>query len=292
MTILAFDIGGSAVKYGVWDQDELKDKGKFTSPKNWLEMKSELLSVKELLAKKYDFIGVAMSAPGAVNSKTRQIEGVSALKYIHDIPIFDELEELFSLPVSIENDANSAALAEVWRGSAKENENVLFVVVGTGVGGSVIINREVQHGAHLFGGEFGLMLLNESQTFSDLATPVQMGWRYAERKNIPKDAIDGRRVFELAEAGDQIAIEEVDKFYYYLAIGLYNLTYSFDPEKIILGGGLSNKDGLIERIEVEFEKILERVDHDLFRPVIDLCTYKNDANLIGAVYNFQQNKIK
>lgn len=288
MTILAFDIGGSAVKYGIWEQDELKDKGKFTSPKTWLEMKSALLSVKESLAAKYELAGVAMSAPGAVNSKTRKIEGVSALKYIHEIPIYDELEELFSLPVSIENDANSAALAEVWRGSAKENENVLFVVVGTGVGGSVIINREVQHGAHLFGGEFGLMLLNETQTFSDLATPVQMGWRYAERKNIAKDAIDGRRVFELAESGDKIAIEEVDKFYYYLAIGLYNLTYSFDPEKIILGGGLSNKDGLIERIEEEFKKILERVDHDLFLPVLDLCTYKNDANLIGAVYNFQQ----
>lgn len=288
MTLLAFDMGGSAVKYAIWDQDELKDKGKFTSPKTWPEMKSELLAVKDSLAKEYNLRGVAMSAPGAVNYQARKIEGVSALKYIHGIPIFDELEELFSLPVSIENDANSAALAEVWRGSAKDNNNVLFVVVGTGVGGSVIINREVQHGAHLFGGEFGLMLLNETQTFSDLATPVQMGWRYAERNNIPKDAIDGRRVFELAEAGDQIAIEEVDKFYYYLAIGLYNLTYSFDPEKIILGGGLSNKDGLIERIEVEFERILEQVDHDLFLPVIDLCTYKNDANLIGAVYNFQQ----
>lgn len=288
MVILAFDIGGSAVKYGVWERDHLQEQGSFTTPETWEEMKDNLHSVKKSLEETHTIEGVAFSAPGAVNQAERRIDGVSAVSYIHENPVYDELETLFKLPISIENDANSAALAEVWRGSAKDNENILFVVIGTGVGGSVIVNRQVQHGAHLFGGEFGLMLLDESHTFSELATPVQMGWRYAERKNIDKDSIDGKTVFQLAEEGDPIAIEEVDKFYYYLAIGLYNLTYSFDPEKIILGGGLSNKEGLIPRIEEEFEVLFKRVNHDIFRPILDLCTYKNDANLIGAVYNFIQ----
>lgn len=289
MAILAFDIGGSAVKYGVWNQEQLTEQSAFKTPKNWKDMKKELLLVKEEMMEKYKIEGAAFSAPGAVNQIDRTIDGLSAVPYIHHFPIYDELEELFNLPISIENDANSAALAEVWKGVAKDNKNVLFVVIGTGVGGSVIVNREVQHGAHLFGGEFGLMLLDGSQTFSELATPVQMTWKYADCMGISRDAIDGKRVFELAEEGDQLAIEEVNHFYYYLAIGLYNLTYSFDPEKIIIGGGISNKKGLIKRINEEFESLFERVNHDTFRPVIDLCQYKNDANLIGAIYNFYQN---
>lgn len=288
MAILAFDIGGSAVKYGVWSEESLHSQAQFKTPKTWDEMKTRLLSVKKEMDKNYEINGLAFSSPGAVNQKERKIDGLSAVPYIHHFPIYDELEALFSLPITIENDANSAALAEVWKGAAKDNQNVLFVVIGTGVGGSVIVNRQVQHGAHLFGGEFGLMLLDGSQTFSELATPVQMAWKYADRKNIPRDSIDGKKVFELADQGDLIAIEEVNDFYYYLAIGLYNLTYSFDPEKIIIGGGLSNKSGLIERLNEEFEAIFERVNHDTFRPIVELCHYRNDANLIGAVFNFQQ----
>lgn len=286
MAILAFDIGGSAVKYGVWEQEQLEATSQFKTPLSWEEMKAQLLSVKESLAKTYDFEGVAFSAPGAVNQKERVIDGLSAVPYLHHFPIYDELEKMFNLPVAIENDANSAALAEVWNGAAKNNQNVLFVVIGTGVGGAVIVNREVQHGAHLFGGEFGLMLLDGTHTWSDLATPVQMAWKYADRQGIARDELDGKQVFELAAAGDPVAQEEVDRFYYYFAIGLYNLTYSFDPEKIIIGGGISNKKGLIERLNEEFEALFERVNHDTFRPVIELCQYKNEANLIGAVYNF------
>ncbi|MDN6195508.1 MAG: ROK family protein [Atopostipes suicloacalis] len=288
MAVLAFDIGGSAVKYGVWDEEALHEQASFPTPKTWEEMKEQLLAVKEKMAMNFQLEGVAFSAPGAVNQLERKIDGLSAVPYLHHFPIYDDLEDLFGLAIAIENDANSAALAEVWNGAAKDNENVLFVVIGTGVGGSVIVNREVQHGAHLFGGEFGLMLLDGKQTFSELATPVQMSWKYADRKGISREAIDGKRVFELAEEGDKIAIEEVDHFFYYLAIGLYNLTYSFDPEKIIIGGGVSNKDGLIDRINKEFEALFERVNHDTFRPVVEVCEYKNDANLVGAVYNFQQ----
>lgn len=291
MTIMAFDIGGSTVKYGIWNQEKLQNQSSFITPKTWEEMKSSLLSVKEEMEEKYELTGVALSSPGAVNHKQRKIEGLSAIPYIHNFPIYDELEALFNLPITIENDANSAALAEVWNGAAKDNKNVLFVIIGTGIGGSVIVNRKIQHGKHLFGGEFGLMILDGYQTFSELATPVQMAVNYAECKKIPHNSIDGKKVFDLAEAGDSMAIEVVNNFYHYLAIGLYNLTYSFDPEKIIIGGGISNKPGLINRLNEEFELLYEKLNHDSFRPILEVCHYKSDANLIGAVYNFHQIKI-
>lgn len=291
MAILAFDIGGSAVKYGIWTQNDLVDKSKFKTPKTWEEMKRTLVELKDTFSERYDLEGVAISSPGSVNQEARQVEGTSAIDYLHFFPIYDELEEAFGLPVSMENDANSAALAEVWKGAAKDSSNVLFVIIGTGIGGSVIIDNKVHHGNHLFGGEFGYMLLNEEESFSKLGTPVGMSKRYAERKGMSPDDVDGQEVFELAKQGDNLAKEEVDTFFFYLTMGLYNLACSFDPEKIIIGGGVSNMEGLIERIEEEFEQLFERIQIRTFLPELDLCVFRNDANLIGAVYNFlQKNK--
>lgn len=291
MAIVAFDMGGTSVKYGLWESDQLTNKGSFKTPKIWEEMKKELLQVKETFEKENSIEGVAFSAPGAVNQTARQIEGASAIPYIHFFPIYDELEEAFGVPVSFENDANSAALAEVWKGAAKGKENVLFVVVGTGIGGAVIVNGEVQHGKHLHGGEFGFALLTDDQTFSQLASPVKVGKRYADRTGLSYEEVDGQEVFRLAEEeNDPIAKEEVDSFYFYLAKGIYNLAYSFDPEVILLGGGVSNKPTLLEELDKQFDHILEVVEVASFKPELAICEFKNDANLIGAVKNFLQQK--
>lgn len=293
MAILAFDIGGTSVKYGVWQQEALREKGSFKTPKTWEEMKDSLVKAKERLSESFLIEGVAFSAPGAVNQEARQIEGASAIPYIHFFPIYDELEVAFGVPVAFENDANSAGLAEVWKGAASDKQNVLFVVIGTGIGGAVIVNGEVQHGEHLHGGEFGFALLTDNETFSDLATPVKLAHHYADRKGINYDDIDGQEVFRLAEEeNDQIAKEEVDRFYLYLAKGIYNLVYSFDPEIVLLGGGVSNKPNLIEELYKQFDRLLARVEVASFKPEIATCEFRNDANLIGAVKNYLQEQEK
>lgn len=286
MSLLVLDIGGSSVKFAVWEKEELVDKGAFVTPKTWEEMKQELSNLKGKMEEKYEIEGVAFSAPGAVNQAKGIIEGASAVPYVHHFPIYTELEELLGCPISMENDANCAALAEVWKGAAKGLSNVLFVVVGTGIGGSVIVDGKIQHGKHLFGGEFGYMLLDDENTFSMLGTAVNMAKRYNERMNLEEE-LSGKEVFELAEQGDDVAAEEVETFYHNLAKGIYNLQYSYDPEKIIIGGGVSSKEGLIEELIIRLERIVEKVGIAPFVPEVELCAYKNDANLIGAVYNFQ-----
>lgn len=291
MGLLVFDMGGTSVKYGYWDDNEqLRDKNSFKSPKDWTEMKSKLTEVKQQYEEKYPLQGAAFSAPGAVNQTKRQIEGFSALNYLNYFPIYDEMEEVFGLPVSIENDANCAGLAEVWRGAAKDNENVLFVVLGSGVGGAVIVNKQVHHGHHLHGGEFGFMLMNDREVFSQVGTAVAMARKYAERKGLAEDEIDGKAVFELAEKGDSIALEEEARFYKYLTRGLFNLAVAFDPEKVIIGGGVSNHEGLLERIDLEMEKLKNQMGFFPFKPEVTTCEFKSDANLIGAVYNFKQKR--
>ncbi|WP_414838822.1 ROK family protein [Carnobacterium sp. TMP28] len=291
MAILAFDIGGTSIKYGIWKEEKLSHKGSLKTPATWSEMKQACKEIKIHYEEKFELEGVAFSSPGAVNQKKRSIDGASAVPYIHRFPIYDELEKELKCPVTFENDANCAALAETWKGAAKGIKDVLFVVVGTGIGGSVIVDGEIKQGKHLFGGEFGFMLMTDNQTFSDLGTAVNMAARYALRKNIEPISISGEEVFELAEQGDLIAKEEVSTFYTYLARGLFNLQYSYDPELILIGGGVSNKLDLIEKLEEEFDKIMEVVTIAPFKPVIKTCTFKNDANLIGAVYHYLQ-KIK
>ena len=288
MGLAVFDIGGTSVKYAFWQEDNLIEKGSFPSPTTWVSMKQELRRVKEKYAERYVVDGVTISSPGAVNQAARVVEGASALPYLHHFPIYDELEEVFGCKVVLENDANCAALAEVWKGSAKGLDNVLMVIVGTGIGGSVIIYGEVQHGAHLFGGEFGFMLLNETQTFSQLGTAVKMAQRYCEQKGYPIDTVSGEEVFRLAETGDEVAAQEAEVFYLSLARGIYNLQYSYDPDLILLGGGVSNKPDILEQLGKRFESILKLVGIAPFVPKVETCCFKSEANLIGAVYNYVQ----
>lgn len=234
MAILVFDMGGSAVKYGVWSQDSLVSKGKFTTPNTWEEMKAQLQQVRTSVNEEIE--GVGISAPGAVNAQERRIDGISAIPYIHGFDIYSELEAAFGVPVTIENDANCAGMAEFYQGAGKEFQQAAFVVIGTGVGGTLFQNGELVRGAHLYGGEFGLMILDQGKTFSQLGTAVQMAWRYCDRIGVDRATITGEEVFQRAEDGDAIAIEEVNKFYRYLAQGLFSIQFAFDPEVIIIGG--------------------------------------------------------
>lgn len=285
MAILVFDMGGSAVKYGVWTGNELTDKGKFTTPKTWDDMKAQLKGVREEVTAALE--GVGISAPGAVNAAERQINGISAIPYIHGFDIISELETLFDLPVTIENDANCAGLAEFYQGAGKGFEQAAFVVIGTGVGGTLIHHGQLIRGAHLYGGEFGLMILDQGKTFSQLGTAVQMAWRYCDRMGIDRDTISGEDVFARSESGDPIAAEEVENFYRYLAQGLFSIQFAFDPEVIIIGGGVSAKPGLLAEIETRLSVMLAAQGLNDFTPLIKLCDYRNDANLVGAAANFE-----
>ena len=229
--------------------------------------------------------GVAISSPGAVNKKTGIIGGSSAIPYIHNFKIVDELEKRFSLPVSIENDANSAALGELAEGSGKGCDSMAFFVIGTGIGGALIINQKVWHGAHLFGGEFGYMIMG-AHTLSELASPVAMANRYNKRTGKP---LDGKTIFELADKDDPAASDECQTLIHALAVAIYNIQHSFDPEKIVLGGGISNNPELIPLLNKEIDRLRDGLDLVTLKPDIVLCKLKSDANLRGAVADFEQN---
>ncbi|WP_270998157.1 ROK family protein [Listeria seeligeri] len=281
MTILAFDMGGTAVKYGVLtNQGELLEKGKFATPDNLDELIRLLVEVK--ITYDYSFQGVAFSCPGAVNNETGIIGGASAIPYIHHFPFRQLLEEKLALPVTMENDANCAALAEVWLGAAKDKQDIIFMILGTGVGGSVIRDGKVHHGANLHGGEFGYMLMDqEGHTLSDLGTVVNAAKRIGERLE-PTEEIDGIRAFELREEGNLIATEELKTMFYHLARSIFNLQYALDPELVVIGGAVSERAGFIEELNSYVDEVKASVPIAKIRPTVVGCEFGNDANLIGA----------
>ena len=118
-----------------------------------------------------------------------------------------------------------------------------------------------------------------------------MAQRYCERIGVEKQAVTGEEVFELAQRGDEIAREEVNNFYDYLTQGLFGLQFSYDPEMIVLGGGVSAKEGLLAEINRRMLTHLQTFELKDFVPEIVTCHYQNDANLIGAAANFQAKRI-
>ncbi|PLT28804.1 ROK family protein [Peribacillus deserti] len=295
---MVFDVGGSKVKYAVINENgDFLFKGDYPSSRNNFEQfREDILEITMKNKKPFHIAGIAFSCPGGVDSEVGIIGGASALPCIHG-PNFKEIfSQAAGLPVEIENDANCAALGEVWKGAASENQNVMFTVIGTGIGGAVIKDRKIHKGANLHGGEIGYMVLNvldeeghyTFKTWSELASTGSLVRKVAKMKGIQQHELDGKKIFNAAETGDEDCKKAIDDFYLSLAQGIFNIQYVYDPEKIILGGAISSREDLIDEIYKKLDIILSSVRIAKVRPVIESCQYKNDANLLGALYHFLQ----
>lgn len=285
MNLAAIDIGGTTIKIATWKDGKLQDKHAIDTPENLDSFYQVLTNEVNKIKKNTPIEGVAISSPGAVNKKTGIIGGSSAIPYIHNFKIVDELEKCFGLPVSIKNDANSAALGELAEGSGKGCNSMAFFIIGTGIGGALIMDQKIWHGAHLFGGEFGYMIMG-THTLSELASPVAMANRYNKRTG---KKLDGKTVFELADQDDPVASDVRQTLIHALAVAIYNIQHSFDPEKIVIGGGISNNPKLVSLLNKEIDRLRDDLDLVTLKPDIVLCTLKSDANLRGAVADFEQN---
>ncbi|MDT2739845.1 ROK family protein [Enterococcus canintestini] len=281
MVLAVFDIGGSAVKYGTWKEKALSNQGSFKTPATFSEMVAEM---KEVIATIGAIDGVAISSPGAVNVAKRRIDGISAVEYLHNRPIFDQLEAAFGVPVTIENDANCAGISEIELGAGTKAQNAVFVVIGTGIGGSIFINRKIYKGSHLFGGEFGLMKPFGKSILSPIGTAVNKAREFSEATS---RQVNGRMLFELADNGDEMAQNYLAQMYDALALSLYDMQVSIDPEIIIIGGGISVRSEVIENIKGRIFDLLKAEGVESIMPEVVACKFKNDANLIGAAANFE-----
>ncbi len=208
------------------------------------------------------------------------------------------LEELMGIPVAAVNDANAAALGEVYYGAAKGTKNAIMVTLGTGVGGGVVVDGNVLAGSHGVGGELGHFIVNPAETKRCNCGNRGCLEQYASATGIVRSAkellsgtsepsvlrgifdLSAKDVLDAAKAADPIALQVLESFGQYLGMAIAHLILTTDPEKIILGGGVSKAGQiLVETLDKyvdDYTHIAEK------RADIVLATLGNDAGMYGA----------
>jgi len=294
MYYICIDIGGTSIKYGV-----LSEKGEIfidgTVSTKVTEKENFILSdVKKLIRnildeyRNYEIKGICVSTAGVVNPEKGEIAyaGPTIPKYT-GTKIKEELEKEFSISCEVENDVNCAGLGEYWKGAGKGSNSMVCLTIGTGIGGSVILDGKLLNGIGYTAGEIGYMDVNGNyiQNIASskyLVEKVQK--EKVEREGIT-DTITGVDIFELAKRGDEICIAGINEIISNLAVGVRNIIYLLNPEVIVIGGGITaQKEYLEEKIRKE---VNDGMISDMFRKTrIELAQQGNQAGLLGALYNF------
>ncbi len=307
---LGIDLGGTNIAAGVVD-----DKGKIllkqiapTPVKEGADsivatmgtLCLGLLKKAGLALEQITLCGIA--APGVANRKTGIVEVSANLPFVY-YPVVQTLQNyLPGVKILLENDANAAAKGEVEVGAAKGAENAIMITLGTGVGGGIIIRRQVYSGFNFAGGELGHVVIVYDgepcgcgrkgcwEAYSSATALVRIT---KEKMNAFPDSImnkmvqiegrvNGRTAFNAAKKGDHAGKEAVEEYIRYLACGLTNIINIFQPEILIIGGGICGEgEYLLKPLEeIINQEQYTRIAHVKTKLVI--ATLGNDAGIIGA----------
>ncbi|MDD3026972.1 MAG: ROK family protein [Erysipelotrichaceae bacterium] len=287
---LTIDIGGSAIKYGVIDEQlNFTSKGKVATPLDTIE--NLLQTIGELVSNcKEPLAGLAVSMPGIIDNEQGYAYTGGALSYIHEINFKDELEAYTEMKVAICNDAKAATLAEMGYGHLEGIANGIVVVLGTGIGGGVVINNKLIKGTNFSAGEFSFIKgdVNDDSQDNLFAFTNGIG---GVKKEIFKasglENIEGVEAFKLIKAGNKEVLAGMEAFCDKLAFHIYNLQVVLDVQRILIGGGISQEPMMIELINEAADRKFGGKFNFIKKPEIMTCQFCNDANLIGALYNFK-----
>ena len=296
MNYAVIDVGGTFTKYAVMtDEGEFLRKGKIPTETEDLDLflKSIAGIYEDAAAKEGDIAGAALSMPGFLDVETGYAYNGGGVYCVKEMNLIEALQERIPVPVTMENDARCAALAELWHGNLAGCRNAAALILGTGVGGGIIVNGEILRGKHFIAGELSYFIMEDMGSELELeklaayaASARGLVGMAAEAKGIPADDLDGVKVFKMIEDGDETVREVLRKFARNVARIICNNQIIIDPERVVVGGGISTQSLLIEMIREEAEKTMKLFYwSDWPVPEIVPCRFFNDSNLIGALYS-------
>lgn len=265
--LLGIDLGGTTVKFGIltetgevqqkWAiETNILEDGKYIVPDIVASIKHRL-ELYGLTSE--DFIGIGMGSPGAVDREAKTVTGAFNLNWAETQEVGSVIETETGISFAIDNDANVAALGERWVGAGANNPDVVFVTLGTGVGGGVIADGNLIHGVAGAGGEIGHMIVEPEngfactcgnhgclETVASATGVVRVARLLAESyqgDSQVKAAIDSgdnvtsKDIFEVAQSGDAFANSVVDKVCHYLGLAVANISNLLNPDSVVIGGG-------------------------------------------------------
>lgn len=292
---LSIDIGGTNLKYGLIDHSgNLTMKDQQPTPTEPEEFKRAFMAIIAKYRK--EIFGVAISVPGKVDSKSGIVYFGGSLPFLDGVNFEKMIQDEFGkLPVGVENDGKAAALAELWLGVLQGHANSAAIILGTGVGGGIIINNKLLTGSHFQAGELSFMVNNYERDGYDKivgmsVSAVEMIKQIATDLNL-KDKKDGLEVFKKITQNNPIAEKIFKAYCRKIAYLILNIQSVVDVTTYAIGGGISSQPILIKTINQEYDKMLEElplIKQTLTRPDIKKAKFENSANLYGALYGLLQ----
>lgn len=303
---VGIDLGGTYLKYGLVSQEgEIVDKGLCRTPHQLTDFYATIADIVDNYRKEGVIDGLGISSPGIIQADGRMLAAGSLKGFVGANYRLD-LQERLDLPIQVENDGNCVAIAEKWLGNAKNLSHYICVVIGTGMGGGIVINNQLYRGGHGMAGEFGLMMIDQLPSSGNLEA-VSLNQRasviggYVRRYNEAlvargKEAFcvdDARIILQRADQKNPLAQTYTKRFITDLAVGLINILAAFDPEAILLGGGISANGAFFSDLEKEMVRIIDghgtlHFLKPLGLPPLLPARLHNDAGLLGAVYLVKQ----
>ena len=291
MKILVFDIGGTSIKYGVCIDDQLQEV-KETPTNASLGGRHIVETLISLIKEQSDYDAIGISTAGQVNSKEGFI--IYANQNIPNYTgtqIKKELEELFHVPVTVENDVNAAAMGEAIYGAGKDYKQFLMLTYGTGVGGATVTDKEVYYGSSYSASEFGAIITHSDVRLAGNDYFDGCYEKYASTTGLVKMAMEynpelnnGRKIFENLD--DPKVNEILDRWVDEIMLGLATLTHIYNPPCIILGGGIMVQPLIMKKIEEKKSRfIMPSFAHVNLIP----AALGNSAGLLGANYLASKN---
>lgn len=288
---LAIDVGGSSIKYALMGEDhQILEQGKVPAPR---EVKEEFIEAVGQLYDRYaeQISGMGISMAGKVNPHTGYVVSAGSFPFFTGTNMIESLAKRCPTHITVDNDARCAARAELYYGVLADAKNALVIVLGTGIGGAVIVNRQLLDGARFCAAELSFLRVGGQADVSDCWL-----WRggaqglclMAKQALGTEDDIDGFKVFELADAGDERILAMLDEYARIAAVQIYNMQCLLDVEAVAIGGGISAREDLIDRIRTQLQAIFDAEAAYQIPPAMPRvvsCQFRNDANLIGAWYD-------
>jgi glucokinase len=247
---------------------------------------------------------IGIGVPGLVNFKTGRVIYCTNLSW-YDVALTSELHKKFDVPIFVENDATVAALAESMFGSTKGVADSVFLTLGTGIGGGIVIDHKIFSGAHGAGSEIGHTIIGENfyncncgnngcfETFASATAMIKYAKHRIETGSKSEvilnaaggniENINAKIIFDAAKSGDPLAIEVVDRMVKYLAIGILNIYNMLDPDMIALGGGVSQAGQYL--IDMVKNKVKHMVlsKHVQYGDIV-IAKLGNEAGIVGAAF--------
>ena len=296
--ILTIDIGGTFTKYALVSgryRFKIKKRKKIPTPKKNHE---EFINCIAEIFKAHDYVeGIAVSMPGLIDSERGICLASELFSFNNGRCIVEELQRACGVRVTIENDANCAALAEIRSGNLADVRDSFVLVFGSMVGGAFIRGGEIYRGAHHCAGEVSFTLrsldaaVDEKNFCGNEISALALLKSCAEILDVPPEEVTGEMIFDLLAEGDDDMLDALKKFSRKVAVKIFNLQVLFDPERFALGGAISEQESFIAAVRDELDALGEKMPAYLPRPEVVACKYHNDANLLGALYRYLREEV-